>query len=131
MSNSLQARGLQTSRLLCPWNSLGRNTEVSCHALLQGIFPTQGLNLSLLCLLVWQAGSLPLVPPGKPVRVADNIQNPYQTQVFQREGKRRTNCNPVHNSLSHVLYNEIIETRTLFSGNLYELFLSHKRVSSI
>ena len=36
------------------------------HFLLQGIFPTQGLNVRLLCLLHWQAGSLPLVPPGKP-----------------------------------------------------------------
>ena len=34
-------------------------------ALLQGIFPTQGLNPYLLGLLSWQAGSLPLVPPGK------------------------------------------------------------------
>jgi len=30
-----------------------------------GIFPTQGLNLHLLHLLHWQAGSLPLAPPGK------------------------------------------------------------------
>ena len=36
-----------------------------CHALLQGIFPTQGLNPSFLCLLHWQAGSLPLAPPEK------------------------------------------------------------------
>ena len=28
--------------------------------------PTQGLNPHLLCLLRWQAGSLPLAPPGKP-----------------------------------------------------------------
>ena len=40
-------------------------TGVGCHALFQGIFLTQGLNPSLLCLLHWQAGSLPLVPPGK------------------------------------------------------------------
>ena len=32
-------------------NSLGKNTGVSCHALLQGIFPTQGLNLCFLWLL--------------------------------------------------------------------------------
>ena len=32
-----------------------------------GIFPTQGLNPCLLCLLHWQVGSLPLVPPGKPM----------------------------------------------------------------
>ena len=46
-------------------DSPGKNTGVSCHALLQGIFPTQGSNPHLLCLLHWQAGSLPLVPPGK------------------------------------------------------------------
>ena len=32
----------------------------------RGIFSTQGLNLSLLHPLHWQAGSLPLVPPKKP-----------------------------------------------------------------
>ena len=37
-----------------------------CHFLLQGIFPTQRLNLCLLCLLCWQVGSLPLAPPGMP-----------------------------------------------------------------
>ena len=31
-------------RLLCPWDSAGKNTGVGCHALLQGIFPTQGSN---------------------------------------------------------------------------------------
>ena len=33
---------------------------VGCHALLQGIFPTQGMNLRLLCFLHWQAVSLPM-----------------------------------------------------------------------
>ena len=51
---------------LCPWDSPGKNTGVSCHFLLQGIFSTQGLNPHLLCLLYWQVGSIPLVPPGKP-----------------------------------------------------------------
>ena len=32
--------GLQPARLLCPWNSPGKNTGVGCHFLLQGIFPT-------------------------------------------------------------------------------------------
>ena len=39
-------------------DSPGKNTGVGCHALLQGIFPTQGLNPWPLCLLHWQAGSL-------------------------------------------------------------------------
>jgi len=46
-------------------DSPGKNTRVSCHALLQGIFPTQGLNPRLLCLQHWQASSLLLVPPAK------------------------------------------------------------------
>ena len=37
----------------------------SCHALLQGIFPTQGSNLCLLRLLHWHSSSLPLAPSGK------------------------------------------------------------------
>ena len=39
-------------------DSPGMNTGVGCQALLQGIFPTQGLNRRLLHLLRWQAGSL-------------------------------------------------------------------------
>ena len=41
-SDSLRPHGVQPARLLCPWNSPGKNTGVSCHSLLQGIFPTQG-----------------------------------------------------------------------------------------
>ena len=52
-------------RLPCPWNFPGKNTGADCHFLLQGISLTQGLNPCLLRLLHWQAGSLPLVTPGK------------------------------------------------------------------
>ena len=45
--------GLQPTRLLCPWDSPGKNTGMGCHALLQGIFLTQGSNLCLSCLLYW------------------------------------------------------------------------------
>ena len=44
----LQPHELQPTRLLCPWYSSGKNTEVSYHFLLQGIFLTQGLNPRLL-----------------------------------------------------------------------------------
>ena len=36
---------------------------MGCHALLRGIFPTQGSNLHLFGLLHWQADSLPLAAP--------------------------------------------------------------------
>ena len=44
----LQPRELQPVRLLCPPNSSGKNTGVGCHSFLQGIFPSQGSNCSLL-----------------------------------------------------------------------------------
>ena len=58
---------------------------MGCHFLLQGIFPTQGSNPCLLCLLHWQAGSLPIVPPGKPEKwnqfssVAQSCQELFAT----------------------------------------------------
>ena len=36
------------ARLLCPWDSPGKNTGVGSHSLLQGIFPIQGSNPDLL-----------------------------------------------------------------------------------
>ena len=50
----------------CLHGILQARIGVGCHALLQGIFPTQESNPHFLCLLHWQSGSLPLVPPGKP-----------------------------------------------------------------
>ena len=38
-------------RFVCPWDSPGKNTGAGCHSFPQGIFPTQGSNASLLCLL--------------------------------------------------------------------------------
>ena len=34
--------------VVCPQNSAGKNARVGCHSILQGIFPTQGLNWGLL-----------------------------------------------------------------------------------
>ena len=67
---SVHAKALQSCPTLCDpmdWSlpgfpvhgdSPGKNTGIGSHVLLQGIFPTQGSNLCLLCLLHWQAGSL-------------------------------------------------------------------------
>ena len=45
VSDSLWPHGLGVTRLLCPWDSPGKNTGVGCHSLLQEIFPTQGSYL--------------------------------------------------------------------------------------
>ena len=49
----------------------GKNTEVGCHALLQGIFSTQGLKPGLLPL---QADSFPAELLGKPKKIIINQQ---------------------------------------------------------
>ena len=60
------------TRLLCPWNFSGKSTRMGCHFLLQGIFPTQGLNAGLLCR---QADKLPLSYVGSPGNISAINQN--------------------------------------------------------
>ena len=52
---TLWPHGPKPTRLLCPWDSPGKNTGVVCHALLQGIFPTQRSNpcLYVSCIVRW------------------------------------------------------------------------------
>ena len=67
VTDSLQSHGLQPVRLLCPRDSLGKNTGVGCHTLFQGMFPTWGSNPGLLhCRPILyhlsHQGKKPLVP---------------------------------------------------------------------
>ena len=82
MSNSLWPRGLQPARLLCPWVSPGKNTGVDCHALLQGIFPTQVSNPGLFPI------SGRFEPPGKPKNTGvvslSLLQGIFLTQELNR-----------------------------------------------
>ena len=50
---------------------------MGCHALLQGIFLTQGSNLCLLLLLRWQVGSFSLLPPTKFTLIKINLSGEY------------------------------------------------------
>ena len=67
-----QPCGLLPTRLLCPWDFPSKGTGVGCHFLLQGIFPSQGLNPRLL-----PAGRfLTAEPPGK------LYSHPYTIEVI-------------------------------------------------
>ena len=70
----MHAKLLQLCSTLCnpmdcnpPGSSVHGDSPGKETAFLQGIFPTQGLNHCLLYLLHWQADSLPVAPPGKPI----------------------------------------------------------------
>ena len=67
VSDFLQPHGLQPTRSLCPWDFPGKNTTVGCHFLLQGIFPTQGLNPYLFTSPALAGRFFTAEPPGKRV----------------------------------------------------------------
>ena len=81
----------QSIRLLCPWDSPGENTGVGCHFLLQGIFPTEELNLSLLHLLHWQKDSLPVCHLGFVVSVGIPLKFLFH-QVYRSKIIRIIKC---------------------------------------
>ena len=70
-----------TAKVLCPWESSVQNTGVGCHALLQGIFLSQGPNLHFLLCLHWQVDSLPLCYLG--IKYTP-------TKMFKKERKKVT-----------------------------------------
>ena len=63
MSDSFVIPWTADCQLLCPWDFPEKSTGVGGQSLLQRIFSTQGLNLSV---LHWQADSLPLSHLGSP-----------------------------------------------------------------
>ena len=65
-------------------DSPNRNTGVGCHALLQGIFPTQGLNPGSPAL---EANSLPFELPGKPIPTLTPYKEPTNPTSRSEEGK--------------------------------------------
>ena len=77
-----------------PWNSPGQNTGVGSLSLLQGIFPTQGLNPGL------AGGFLPAEPQGKPkntgVHSLSLLQQIFATQESNRGLLHRRQIQPVH-----------------------------------
>ena len=112
MSDSLRPRGLWPVRLFCPWDSPGKNTRVGCHVFLQGIFPTQGLNPRHISLLHWQAGSLPLAPPGKHIlySVAAAAAKLLQSCPTCYDP---TDCSPPGSSVHGILQARILEWVTM------------------
>ena len=93
-------------RPLCSWNSPGQNTGVGSHSLLQGIFPTQGLNPGLphgrqilyhLSHQVFRLSAACLLPPGDSVsrrRAPLMPLQPRQPGPWQSLHKRAQRSHP-------------------------------------
>ena len=65
------------AHIICssPWDSLGKNTGVVCHFLLQGNLPDPGIKPRFSTL---QADSLPFEPPGKLLTQQGDLQGNLQ-----------------------------------------------------
>ena len=77
-SHSVVSDSLRSCGLYSPWNSPGQNTGVGSLSLLQGIFPTQGLNPGLpYCRWILYQ----LSPKGSP-RVLEWVAYPFSSRSF-------------------------------------------------
>ena len=71
-----------------PWDSSGQNTGVGCHALLQGIFPTQGSNPGLphCRQIIYQ-----LSHHGGP-RILEWVAYPFSSSFSQPRNQTKVSC---------------------------------------
>ena len=71
---ALRPHGLQPARLLCQWGFPGRDAAgVGCRALLQGIFPAQGLHTVPLIVLTGPPDSQNKVPSPGPLPTSPQL----------------------------------------------------------
>ena len=103
-------------------DSPGKNTGVGCQALLQRIFPTQGLNLHLSPALA--GGSLPLVLPSGSLDFHDDFEDRREV-YFVRTGANSSK------PFEHILFPQPFSlmtspfSRTFPSTPLFPVFSSH------
>ena len=78
----LAPHGLWPTRLLCPWDSPGKNTGVGYHFLLQGNLPHPGIKPSSPAM---QADSLPSEPPGKSLYDLTEVQTKSAKRITYKK----------------------------------------------
>ena len=124
MSDSLQPHGLYSL-----WNSPGQNTGVGSCSLLQGIFPTQGLNPGLLhCRQILYQLSHQRNP-----RILEWIAYPFSRGSSQPRNQTRVSCITGRFFTSWATREQCVGSLRPLKGfqiilNYYELMYSHKFV---
>ena len=97
VSDSLQPHGLQPPRLLCPWNSPGKNTGVGSHSRFFSESSTKGLNPGLLyCRQILYH----LSHQGSPI--SDNIKTRFHLNSIKCYGRKQVSymCRSSFNTMT-------------------------------
>ena len=88
VSDSLRPHELLPARHLCPWGFSRQESWMGCHALLQGIFPTQGLNSGLLhCRRILYCPSYQKSP-----RILEWVAYPFSRVSSRPKNGTRVSC---------------------------------------
>ena len=111
-------------RLLCPWDFPSKNTGVGCRFLLQGIFPTQGLNPRLLCFLHCRQILYPLSHLGSPGKQ----QPPSRSTIICQNTSFLSGSNPKDflelKWWDHIMLRHWFETLNLFASKFsFQIFM--------
>ena len=102
--------------LPCPWDFSGKNTRVGSHFLLQGIVPTQGLNLGLLlcrqilCHLNHTTESLGSPDnPGRGSQIQESIPEPRRGGERASVGRLEPLAIHVHDRLTSLKFFSLLK----------------------
>ena len=88
VSDSVRPRGLWPARLLCPGDFLGKNMlEEVVISFSRGSSRPRDRTQHLLCLLHWQAGSLPLSHPGGPSGPGRTQESAFSEAPWEIQGQ--------------------------------------------
>ena len=82
MSNSVQPHRQQPTRLLCPWDSPGKNTGMGCHFLLQSIQACMHAKSFQSCPTL--CNPIDGSPPGSSVPGIPQADHPTQSKFSQQ-----------------------------------------------
>ena len=123
---SLQVHGLQPTRLLCPWDSPGKNTQAGCHFLLQGNLPYLGIELASLASPALAGGVFTTVPHlGSP----DFCLGPTQIQHSQSTASRNSLEGAPPWMPQDAVHNSRLSGKSTLKGNLSPCWFSRLLVT--
>ena len=81
VSDSLRPHGWKPTRLLCPWDSPGKNSGASCHFLLQGNLPDPGIEPVSPASPALAGGFCPTESLGKMVQCVSIISSKFKSHI--------------------------------------------------